>query len=200
VKTWTPAPTGLLLSAAAGLGAFSNAASVACGDVTQCNGPGGRGVPAVGATFWVKRFLAAEVAYMAPARLSTTGSGTNFRFANTVTTDVVLIVANAGGQAGPVRLYALGGPTYQESVSSTTQTVSATAANPAAVGTSAFKATGWGWVAGGGVERWMRTWLGVYAEGARVVLKGKAVEANEQGTLDDTMIVVTAGVRVHIGR
>ena len=194
-KTYPPAPIGFVLAASWGFSRFSNAASVACGDVTGCNGPGANSVPTVAAAFWLAPFLAGEVAYLAPSDLHTTGSGTNFNFSNTVQTSVLMIVAKAGGQAGPVRLYGFGGPTYQEAVSTTTQTVT----NPVGIGGTAFKATGWGWVAGGGIERWFTSWIGISAEGARFVLKGSP-PPNQNGTLDDTMWTATFGVRIHVGR
>jgi hypothetical protein len=60
-----------------------------------------------------------------------------------------------------------------------------------------MKAEGWGWLAGGGVEGWLTRRLGLYVEGDAIAIRGSAVDGG-QGAIKDTLIFVTAGVRVAI--
>lgn len=201
-RVWRPVPSGLVLSAGGGAARFSDAVSNACGDVTQCSGQQTRGAVAADVTYWFNRFIGVDAGYMRPALVHTSGSGDTFTFDNQLDARVLTVSGKAGGQVGPVRLYGIGGVAYISAVSTTTQTVTATAATPgtpASTEVFAIKTGGWGYIAGLGAEHWVLPWLGVYAEGGRVALKGSAVD-NGQGTLDDQLTFAIFGARVHIGR
>lgn len=195
-KVWQPAPRGLMLSGAVGGARFSDAVSVACGDVTSCSGATMRLATSLGAAYWLTPFFAAGVDFIRPADVDAVGHGTNYTFSSLLQTRIVAMTARAGGQAGPVRLYALGGATYQTAISSTTQTVDPTGTSGGGAETFGFKTTGWGWMAGGGLEGWVLSRLGVYAEGARIALRGSATAG--EGTLDDQVFLIVAGIRVRV--
>jgi len=198
-KRTVPAPSGLVVGAGIGLASFSDASTVACGDVTGCQMSSAVGMAGAHASYWLKPFLAIDAGYLAPGKATTSGSGTNYHFTSDFTTDVVTVGAKTGGQAGPVRLYAMGGADYATTLVTTLQTVDASATTTAAVGTTGYKTKGWAWYAGGGVETWMKPWVGAYAEAARYVIKGASVDAANEGAVDDAMFVISAGIRIHIG-
>ncbi len=140
------------------------------------------------------------------ARVNIAGGGTvtsssaPFHFTTTIDERLLTLIARAGGQAGPMRIYALGGAIRQASTSSTTQTVDVTTADPGGVETFAIKTQGWGWLAGGGVETWFGNRIGVHGEGGLGTLTGSNVTKSGEGALDDQLIYLVAGVRVHLAR
>lgn len=196
-REWVVAPAGLMLQGAVGLMQYSSVVDVACGDAPTCSDQKGGGALGAGVAFWLTRNIALGAEALRPADLIVTGSGDDFKFSSVLKTRVSLFTARVGGQAGPVRLYGLGGATYQSAIWSTTQTADTTAARAGGTETMAFKATGWGWVAGGGLETWASSRIGFYIEGARVALKASAVD-NGEGSIDDQMIYFVGGIRLHV--
>ncbi len=195
-RTWKAAPVGIIVSAGVGGANFENTVSQACGDAVSCVGESLRTDGAIAATYWLTRFVAADVAYLRPGRVNASGSGTNFSFTSGLDARMLTIDGKVAFQAGPVRLYGLGGVNRLSATSTTVQTIPTGADTPE---TFAFKAQGWGWLAGGGAETWITNRLGLYVEGDVIALKGGAID-NAQGSLSDTVIFATTGVRVAVGR
>src|SRR5262249_34726231 len=147
-----------------------------CGDVSPCGGQGRKVAPNVGASYWFTRFLAADVGFMKPANVNGNGSGTNYRFTSALDTRILTLGAKVGGQAGPLRIYGMGGGTYHQGLSSTTETIDPTDTTRGGTQTIAVKTTGWGLVGGAGIETWLvRSILGFYAEGGRMLVRGKEI-------------------------
>jgi hypothetical protein len=184
----------LILSAGIGGASFAEAVSQACGDAVPCAGDGLRRNGAVSASYWFNRFLAAEVGYVQPSSVNTTGSGTSFTFTSSLESRLLTIDGKTGGQLGPVRIYGLAGVNHASATSTTVQNATA---GTIAMETFALKAEGWGWLAGGGVEGWVARRVGLYVEGDAITIKGSAVNGG-QGAINDTLIFVTGGVRIAI--
>lgn len=197
-RVWHIAPSGVMVSGAVGLGLYSDAITVACGDAPNCTGSRGNGAAAVGAAFWVTKFVAAGVDLFRIGDVTASGGETNYTFRSVLQSRVTMITARAGGQVGPARVYGMGGVTYQTAASTTTQSTDATATSPALSETFGLKTTGWGWVAGGGFETWVQSRIGVYVEGGRLALRGKATAG--EGSLDDSALFVLVGARVRVSR
>lgn len=201
------APTGLVLSGAAGFAKLGSAVAVSCGSVTDCAGDdSGIGYTA-GASVWVARFLAAEASYVKPPDVTAHGSGTNFRFDSALNVNLVNIVGKVGAPVGPVRIYGQVGPTYHRAKLSTTETIDATTitvddvAQTIAGGTQTFelRTDGWSWVFGGGLEGWVTNSFALFGEFDRAAVKGKN-RAGGEGSIDDRLTLFLFGARVHIGR
>jgi len=195
-RSWAAAPVGVILSGGGGGASFANAVAQSCGDAATCTGSSLRVGATAGITYWFARSFAVDIGFLRPARVATSGSGTSFTFDGALDTRVVTIDGKAGRQIGPVRLYGLGGVNHLSALSTTVQTVTV---GGSGTETFAFKADGWGWMFGGGIEWWILPRVGFYLEGNELKLKGTAVD-NGQGSIDDTLIYATAGVRVAIGR
>ena len=203
------APTGLVLFGGAGLETFRDASAAACGNVTQCSEDDAGGAYSAGVAYWITRYLAAETSYLRPGEVNVDGSGDNFRFNSVLEAHVLTLGGKGGVPIGPVRLYGQLGWNYHRATSRTTQTIdsvsvggmgadSVTQTIPGGTQTFELKTAGWGWGFGGGLEVWVRPWLGVYAEGGRAALKGTAVNGG-QGVMDDAVTSLTLGARFHIG-
>ena len=78
--TWRLAPTGMVVYGAPGMASLRDAVTVSCGTVTSCSGKGTRISAAAGATYWITRYLGADVSYIKPAKVTASGSGTGYRF------------------------------------------------------------------------------------------------------------------------
>jgi hypothetical protein len=201
-RSWIPAPRGLAMSIGGGLGSVAGLATNECGDVTDCQGESIKSNFSVGATYWLSDFLGADVTYFKPGTMSVTGSGTtsggaSFNFSNALELSMVSIGGRAGGQAGPVRVYGMGGATYASATSTTTQTVAALTTAPGGTEALAFRAKGWGWMAGGGFDMWVKPWIGFYVEGGFYVLKG-STSGQFEATLDQKFGHVTVGARIQV--
>ena len=193
---WAPPPLGAMVSAGLGGATFANFVNNACGDASSCSGQN-LGVDFMaGATFWFNRFMAADVGYVRPVSLKVSGSGTNVTFNSGLDARVVTIAGKAGAQAGPVRLYGIGGANRLFATSTTVQTVTNTAVGQETFG---LKAEGWGWLAGGGVEIYPLRRVGVFIEGTVLQLNGTAID-NAQGSISDRVIYGTIGIRFSIPR
>jgi hypothetical protein len=106
-----------------------------------------------------------------------------------------------------IRLYAQGGidrhrATFRTTQSADDRTVTINnATQTLAGGTQMLEYTteGWGWVVGGGLEAWVNRVFGLYADAQYVKLRGSDVTGGEART-NESLLVVTAGIRVHLGR
>lgn len=199
--------SGLALSAGAGVATFSEAVPVACGNLTSCVGQDLKGAVTVEGTYWIRRYLAAQVSFVRPAHVTASGSGDSFRFNSTLDTRIVTVAANVGVPIGPVRIYGQGGRNHHQATFSTTETIDDVTVVTGNVtqtikgGTQPFelKTAGWGWLFGGGLEAWATQSVAFYAEGQFVRLKGTALGGGE-GAIDDHLIVMRVGARIRLGR
>ncbi len=200
-------PSALLLFAGAGVPRFSNAVDVACGNVTTCSGGAFTGAVAAGASYWIKKYVGAEITFAKPAQTTATGSGATFRFNSALDSGLMTVAAIAGIPAGPARLYALAGRNYHRATVSTTETI-----NDATVvindvsqtikgGSQSFehKTEGWNWLLGGGVEAWVTKPIAFYLEVQRATLKATEIGAAEGG-IDDHATLIMSGIRVRVFR
>lgn len=195
-RTWPPAPVGLIVSGGIVGASFSDFETKACGDAANCAGGGIRVGGSVGVGFWIAPWLGVDIGVMRLSQPKVTGSSTSLTFNSALDPRVVTIDGKAGAQVGPVRIYGIGGVNHLSAAMTTTQTVvSSTVGNE----TFGFKADGWSWLAGGGVEMWPTPRVGVYFEGDVLSLKGSAID-NGQGVIDDKLVYGMIGVRVAIGR
>ena len=134
---------------------------------------------------------------MQPLDVNTSGNGTGFHFSSVLEAHFFTINGKIGIPVGRVRIYGQGGSNYHSASLSTTQTnddkqittggVSTTL--PGGTQTIEIKTGGWGWQFGGGLEVWMKSWLGIYGEANRTRLKGDSVEG-PQGELSDYITTV----------
>jgi hypothetical protein len=195
-KIWKLAPSGIIMSAGLGGANFFDAVSQACGDAAACVGQHLQPDVTVQATYWITRFLAVDAGYLRPNSVSTSGSGATFSFMSALDARVVTLDGKFGAQTGPVRLYGLAGVNRLWATSTTLQTVTSTGTGLSE--TFAFKAQGWGWLGGGGVETWVTRRIGVYLEANLMALKGSAVDSG-QGAISDVLGFATLGVRFAVG-
>jgi hypothetical protein len=205
-RSWRAAPTGLVLSGGAGLGNFSNAVALACGDVQGCTGDGAGIAYTGGVGYWVLPFLGAEATFTIPADMTASGSGNAYRFDSRFDSRLVTIVGKAGVPAGPVRVYGQFGALFHRSLFRTDQTdddqtvtfdgVAQTI--PGNTQTFELPTEGWGMLFGGGLEVWISSRIGVYGEFGRGVMKGSARDDRE-GSIDERFTSVFGGIRLHIG-
>jgi hypothetical protein len=193
---WKTAPAGIIVSAGLGGANFFDAVDQACGDASACTGQHLQPDVTGAATYWITRFLAVDAGYLRPSSVNTSGSGATFSFTTALDARVVTLDGKFGAQAGPVRIYGLGGVNRMWATSTTLQTSTSTASSLAE--TFAFKAQGWGWLGGAGVEAWVTRRIGVYVEANLMALKGSAVD-NGQGTINDVLGFATLGVRLALG-
>jgi hypothetical protein len=197
----------LVLSGGVGFSRFSNSASKACGDASPCDGVNFGVATTLEAQYWIVRYVAAHVAYLRPADVTATGSGTNYHFNTTIQTRLVTLGAAGGAPIGPARLYGLGGFTHHEATLSTTETTNDTTVTIGNVtqtikgGTQVYaqKTAGWEWFAGGGIEAWANRWIGFYFEINVAKVKGTPTTGGEGG-IDDFATFALGGARLHVGR
>jgi hypothetical protein len=194
-RTWTPAPVGLIVSGGVGGAGISDFEAKACGDAPTCSASNVRPVVAASLAFWLKPWLGVDIGVLHPGRFSTSGSGTSFTFNSTLETRIVTIDGRVGGQFGPARIYGIGGVDQLSAAMTTTQTVTSGAVGGQTFG---FKAEGWSWMAGAGVETWIVPRVGLFAEGVLLSLNGSPID-NGQGSIEDKVLYVVAGARVAFG-
>jgi outer membrane protein with beta-barrel domain len=187
-----PAPQGVFLSAGLGVAA-TGASSIACGSVTDCTASDVDVAASVGAGYWISHIIGVEATFLRPSNATAFGSGDGFHFTSARETRVWTIGGIVGAPIGGVRIYGRGGAAFHRATMTTTETVDIS-------GTQDFelKTAGWGWIAGGGLEVWLKPFVAFYADGGIVKLKGSAVGGGE-GALDDQLTFVTVGARIHIG-
>jgi hypothetical protein len=204
---WNAMPTGLIVFGGAGVGKYSDQLFLLCGNVVDCHGSNTRTTFTLGGTFWLNRYIGAEGAYVQPADVNASGSGSGFRFSSVLEAHFFTINGKIGIPAGRVRIYGQGGTNYHSASLSTTQTnddkqitINGVATTvPGGTQTIELKTGGWGWQFGGGLEVWMKPWLGIYGEVNRTRLKGDSVEG-PQAELSDYITTILGGMRFKIGK
>ena len=199
IRPWNAAPTGPVLSAGGGLMRFSEVESVACGDVSNCSGGGFTLGYTVGAAYWFKPFLAAEVSFVKPAETTASGAGENFQFTSALDARALAVAGKVAVPAGPIRVYGKAGGTFHQATFETSQTYDAASAPGAGTQVFEVKTEGWGWLFGGGVEVWLRRRLGAYLEVDFLKLKGSPID-DAAGDLSERVMSIVLGAHVHIGR
>ena len=200
-------PTGLMLFAAGGLGMFGNAVATTCGNLTTCTGGNSGGAGAAGAAYWITRFVGGEIAFGKRATAIANGSGDGFRFESTLNSRAITVAGMIGAPVGPVRLYGLAGGNRHHATFTTTETIDDTTVVVDGLtqtikgGTQVFDHTteGWKWLLGGGVETWVNKSIAFYVEVQRARLKAADIGATEGG-IDDHLMLIVVGARVHLGR
>ncbi len=191
-QSWRQAPTGLVLTGGAGLSSFRDAKTIACGTVSPCGGHDS-GIGYTGAaTFWIKRFLGVEGAYLKPKTMTASG-GDSFKFDSELDADIWTLAGIAAAPIGPVRLYGKGGVTYHQATASTKETIGT------ASQTFDYRTKGYSWMFGAGLEGWVTSRVALFGEAGVDRLKGKS-DGGGDPLIDDQMRVVIAGIRLHLGK
>ncbi len=201
------APRGLVLSAGGAFVNFGNMVSNACGTAAQCGGHDYRAGFSAGIAYWLNRYIAAEATFAKPAIATANGSDTTYNFDTSLDARMVTLVGKVGAPIGPMRLYGEAGFDYHRATSSTTETINDLTlivndvAQTIPGGTQSWSLTtqGWGWMFGGGFEGWVTPYFAIYAEATYAKLKGGDVHGSE-GTIDEGLTSIMAGVRFHVGR
>jgi hypothetical protein len=187
------APTGLVVFGGANFVTYANALEFGCTGVPTCSGDEQGVGYSVGAEYWVTRFLAVEDAY---------------RFDSFFEPHLFTGAGKIGIPLGPVRLYGRAGFNYHRGESGTTTVINpvtttnedgTTTTTPGSTTTVESETDGWGWLVGGGVEAWLAPAFAIYGEGGGAGIKGNA-EVVEQGSIDNRIWNITAGIKVKIGR
>jgi len=191
-RVWKPAPTGLVLSGAGAWTSMRDQILVSCGTVEECSGSNGGIGFTVGATYWLARWLGAEVTYIRPGQATTKGTASGFEFTSAFDADVVTISGTAGVPAGPIRVYGKGGGNFHSATLTTVQKLGDQSQ------TLLLKTEGWGWGFGGGIEAWITSRFAIHGEFNFNILRGDAVGGVE-GRLDDRLTSFVVGGRVRIG-
>lgn len=192
-RVWKPAPTGLVVFGSAGYGRFRDAAAISCGNLEDCSGSNSGISFSGGATFWLAKWVGAEVSYMRPAEAKTAYTSTAFNFDSVLDAEMVNISGKLGIPIGPSRFYGNIGTNYHRALFRTTQK-SGTITDVFDVQTE-----GWGWSWAGGFETWLASSFALYAEAGSMGLKGKATNTVE-GTIDERLNYAAGGIRIRIGR
>lgn len=201
------APTGLALYGGAIYGTYGDAASNACGNVSNCSGTSAGVGFTVGGTYWINRFIGVDGAYFRPRKMTATGSDTGYSFTSTLTTDVVTIMGKVGANSGIVRIYGQGGVDYHQATSTTSETVDpktisvdgADVTIPGGTQTFELKTDGWRYVFGGGLEVWVKPSWAIYGEGNYARLKGSRVGGGPEGEINDSLTYFVVGARLRVG-
>lgn len=187
-----PSPTGLTLFGGGGLSKFREQYLIACGNARGCTGhEGGLGY-SFGATYWITRWLGAEGGYVKPRKVTAKG-GDTFAFNSAFDVDVFTVAGKLAIPAGPVRVYGLAGANFHQATLNSTETIE--------TATQAFiqKTHGWGWLLGGGSEVWVTPKVALYGELSLAHITGKAEDKGE-GTVDDRLRFIAAGLRIRLSR
>ena len=187
-------PAGLIVFGNGAWTKLHNARASLCGDTAECPGEDSGFGFGGGLTYWFTPYAGIEASYLRPHRALFEGSpGNNSLFQSVTKVEALMFVAKIGVPAGPVRIYGQGGATYHRSVLNNTQD-SVDGINDR----FQLRTAGWGWTFGGGIEAWVHSRAGFYAEGGRAALKGPGVESAGEGKLDERMTFVVAGMRVRL--
>jgi opacity protein-like surface antigen len=200
-------PSGLVIFAGAGLSKYKNASTVACGPSTTCSSDDNQIAGWFGGDYWIRPFLAASFGYVKPAGAKASGEGTGYRFNTSLDPNVVTMAGKVAIPYRRFRAYGEVGASYNWTTSLTNQTMDEVTLDVDGLivivpgGTQSFtlKTDGWSWTWGGGVEFWFSKSVGIWGEYSWVGLKGKASGGGE-GTLDDSLTSVFAGVRFRLGK
>jgi hypothetical protein len=200
-------PSGLVIFGGVGLSKYKNASTVACGPSTSCTSDNNQIAGWFGGDYWIRPFLAASFGYLKPAGATASGDGTGYRFHTSLDPNVVTMTGKIAIPYRRLRAYGEVGATYNWTTRITTQTMDEVTLDVDGLvvvvpgGTQSFtlKTDGWSWTWGGGVEFWFSKSVGIWGEYSWVGLKGKASGGGE-GTLDDSLTSVFAGVRFRLGK
>jgi hypothetical protein len=200
-------PTGLMLSAGAGLSKDSQAIDTICGTATTCTGDRFSSAVGLGATYWFPRIFGIQASLARRAEAKAQGSGDTYQFDGGVETSILSLSGLAGGSVGAVRLYAQGGINRHRARFTSTQTTQDRTVTvngvvqtlPGGTQTSQYTTEGWSWLMGGGVEAWVNRVIALYGDAQYAKLRGADTRGGEART-DDSLFVVIAGIRVHLGR
>jgi hypothetical protein len=203
--------TGFVLSAGVGGSIFGDLADKACGDVTGCLTTHGGIALEASAEYWFTRWVAAQVGYVRPADVGTTGSGTTgigtgFHFDSNIQTRLFTIAGKGGVSAGPARIFGLGGVNHHEATYTSSETINDTTVVVNGVtqvvkgGTQSYaqKTSGWDWMAGGGVEAWVNQWIAIAGEVDVAKIKGDFISGGGSG-VDELMWLAFIGLHVRLG-
>jgi hypothetical protein len=201
------APRGLVVFGGGALVDYADALEFGCTGVTTCSGDD-RGIGyTVGADFWLTRYLGIEGTYIRPPELTISGSGQSYHFDSFFEPHLFTIAGKVGIPLGPVRLYGRTGFNYHRGESGTTQvTEDITVTNedgttttvPGSTETVTAETNGWGWLLTGGIEAWVAPSFAFYGEAGGAGIKGGA-EVVEQGSIDNRIWLITAGIKIKIG-
>ncbi|MCU0256584.1 MAG: porin family protein [Vicinamibacterales bacterium] len=206
-RTWTAAPTGLVLSGGGGLTFLGDTTLLACGTVAGCEaddtgfGYGGT------VSYWFTPYFGGEFGAIRVADGTAEGSDATYRFTSTIESRALLFGGRFGVPVGPVRFFGRGGGAYHRTNWLTSQTIDektitvdgVTEVIPGGTQDLALETAGWGWYVGGGMEFWFNRWFSVYGDFGRVTLKGDPVD-DVEGQIDDRAFYLFVGASVRIGR
>jgi hypothetical protein len=206
VRGWNAAPGGLVLWGGGMMRTFRDAKAFACGNLSDCSGGGFNTGGVVGATYWVKPFMGADVSFMKPAEALIDGSGDGFEFTTRQDVRFVTLGGTIGIPTGPTRVYGRGGATFHQGTFATTQRTEDTTVTvdgvtstiPGGTQTFELKTEGWSWYFGGGLEVWVKRRLAIYGEATFSLLKGEPVDESD-GAMDERVTAIMLGVKFHIG-
>ncbi|HET7694188.1 MAG TPA: outer membrane beta-barrel protein [Vicinamibacterales bacterium] len=186
-----PLPRGFVMFAGAGLTSYRDVLPLNCGNLQTCSGDGSPYAYTFGATYWITRYLGVEGSFLHPQKVKISG-GDGFTFDTSMNVDIWNLVAKAGVQAGPVRLYGQGGMSYHQATHVTSQTLGDVSQR------FELQTEGWSYVYGGGAEIWVKPRVALFGQLDFARLKGKATDDSEFN-IDDRARSLIAGIRVHIG-
>lgn len=200
-------PSGLVLFGGGGYLQTTDATTVACGDVSSCQGSeSGFGFTA-GAEYRFHPLLSVEFSYVKPPAVTTAGAEATFIFTTEQKTDVYTVAGKIGAPFGRAKIYGRGGTSFHQAKVLTTQvqdprTVTVDDAPfviPGGTQIVELRTDGWGWLFGGGLEIWASRTFAFYGEFNYGTLKGDDVNGGE-GRIDNHLSTIVGGLRVHIGR
>jgi hypothetical protein len=185
---WRPLPTGLLVYGGAGDAKLNSAFSQFCGNVANCGGTNtGLGGYTFGATFWVRRWIGAEGAYVKPRQTKATG-GDTFSFTSTQDTDIFTVALKGGIPAGPIRIFGQGGWAYHQGTTKTVETIDVN------VQAFQYKTHGWTYMWGGGAEVWIWKKIALYADLGVIQVRG-ASNTGGEFRIDDSVRYIFTGAK-----
>jgi hypothetical protein len=194
--TFSAVPTGLVLFGGGAYTKVSDVRALACNTVADCTGGDTGFRYSAGVAYWVAPFVAAEASYLRTSDVTAEGTVRNFRFDSSFKADVFTVAGVVGVPLKAVRPFGKVGANYHKAIFSTTQVQTDVTEN--ATQTNYVKTQGWGFMFGGGLEAWIKPWIGFYGEAGYAKLKGSAPD-DEQGTANFGLTYVLFGGRIHIG-
>jgi hypothetical protein len=185
---WRPLPTGLLVYGGAGNAKLDALFSQMCGNASPCGGTNtGLGGYTFGATYWIKRWIGADAAYVKPRQIKASG-GDTFAFTSTQDTDIFTVTAKGGIPAGPVRIFGEGGLAYHQGTFKNHETIDVLSQD------FQYKTHGWSYVWGAGGEVWIWKKIAIYADLGVMKVRGNANTGGE-ARLDDTVRYLFTGAK-----
>ncbi|MGE5361850.1 MAG: outer membrane beta-barrel protein [Bacteroidales bacterium] len=201
-------PKGLAIFGGGGFMRFGNEVAKQCGNAADCSGSRFKPAWALGATYWVTPYIAAEVSYAQPLAVKTSGGGNGYSFTSALDILTVNITGKVALPVGPARVYALGGTNYSRADTTVTETINdipitvggVPSTIPGGTQPITMKTEGWGWAVGGGIETWAGRRWAVFVEGGRAAYKGSRIDGGGEGSLDESVWYLFVGARLHVGK